>query len=130
VERGIPEIRRWLRPHGERIEYTYYFGRVVGLCPAVVTVYGGVVWGAAVAHVFRAPPPVPRQAIARPDIANTERYTGMNLTLQAHRRSEIPMGYMAESYVDFGPILMFRLRYSFRPDVWRPVSLSGEPAAF
>jgi len=92
----------------KRIEYTYYFGRVVDYVPAVVPYTGGVVWGAAVAHVFEPRLLFPDKPSLEPDIANTERYTGMNLTLQGNiADTEIPMGYMAESYVDFGPILMF-----------------------
>jgi hypothetical protein len=40
-------------------------------------------------------------------VLTTQRYSGINLTWQTNDTTEIPLGYMAESYIDFGPAGMF-----------------------
>jgi hypothetical protein len=92
----------------KRIEYTFFFGAVIDHVPAVVPYAGGAIWGAAIEHVLEPRLLFPNKPPLPPDVANTEKYTGMRLTLEGRiADTEIPMGYMAESYVDFGPILMF-----------------------
>ena len=92
----------------KRIEYTAYFGAAVDYVPAATPYTGGKIWGAALAHIFEPRFLFPDKPALEPDVANTERYTGLRLTLEGRiNETEIPMGYMAESYVDFGPVLMF-----------------------
>ena len=106
--KGLPNLDQGFGLMVKRIEYTYYFGRVVDYVPAITPYAGGAIWGAAIAHVLEPRLLFPDKPPLEPDIANTERYTGLNLTLQGNiSDTEIPLGYMAESYIDFGPILMF-----------------------
>jgi hypothetical protein len=49
----------------------------------------------------------PDKATLTPDVLNTQHYSGLLLTWKTNQNTEIPMGYMAESYIDFGPVGMF-----------------------
>jgi hypothetical protein len=89
----------------KRVEYTEYFGLVTDNVPSFIPYDEGGIWGAAVYHVITPRLFFPEKADLTGDIENTKRYTGLNFT--GSYDTEIPLGYMAESYIDFGPIGMF-----------------------
>jgi hypothetical protein len=89
-----------------RVEYTEYFGLVTDNVPAYIPHDDGGIWGAAVYHVITPRLLFPDKADLTADIENTKRYTGLSFA-SAGNYTEIPLGYMAESYIDLGPIGMF-----------------------
>jgi len=103
-----------------RIEYTFFFGRIVERVPSVVPHDDGAIWGGAVMHVLTPRLLFPDKPTLAADVQDTERYAGLRLTEQGGWQTEIPMGYMAESYIDFGslgmfvPILLLGLLYGFQ----------------
>lgn len=114
----------------DRVNYTEYFGRVVERIPAYYPHEQGTLLLAAVTHVLTPRLFFPNKATLTADIENTARYTGLNL-IQEGGNTEISLGYMAESYIDFGslgmfiPIMLLGLLYGFeyRYFVTRPRNL-------
>ena len=88
-----------------RMAYVEFFGATLNYVPAVVPHTDGKLWGDAVLH-----PLAPRLFFPNKPVidasAQTRMYTGIRV---AGRESgaQISMGYMAESYVDFGTWGMF-----------------------
>lgn len=90
----------------ERVEYTKYFGFVTGNVPTFLPYDDGGIWSAAIYHVITPRILFPDKADLTADIVNTIHYTGIQFS-GGGRETEIPLGYMAESYIDFGPVGMF-----------------------
>jgi hypothetical protein len=90
----------------QRIEYTRFFGYVTENVPAFLPYDDGGIWGAAVYHVITPRLLFPDKADITGDVENTVHYTGLTFG-GGGNDTEIPLGYMAESYIDFGPIGMF-----------------------
>jgi hypothetical protein len=90
----------------KRVEYTQFFGFVTDNVPAYIPYDDGGLWGEAVYHVITPRLFFPDKADLTADIDNTRHYTGLTFT-GAGNYTEIPLGYMADSYIDFGPIGMF-----------------------
>jgi len=90
----------------ERVEYIQYFGLVTENVPSFLPYDDGSIWGAAIYHVVTPRLLFPDKAELTPDRENTVRYTGLSFA-GGGEQTEIPLGYMAESYIDFGPIGMF-----------------------
>lgn len=88
----------------ERVTYVYYFGRTIEQVPRYIPYEDGLLWGEAVTAAL-----VPR--LINPDkrvIDDSERtsyYTGDRVA-GAEEGTSISLGYVAESYIDFGPVLM------------------------
>jgi hypothetical protein len=88
----------------ERVTYVYYFGQAMETVPRDIPYERGLLWREAVAGAL-----VPR--LLNPDkrvIDDSERtsyYTG-NRVAGAAEGASISLGYVAESYIDFGPVLM------------------------
>ena len=93
----------------KRAEYTQFFGAAVDHVPAVpCPIRAAAILGAALAHIFEPRLLFPNKPPLEADIVNTEKYTGMRLTLEGRiADTEIPMGYMAESMSILGPSWMF-----------------------
>lgn len=89
----------------ERVEYTRFFGLVTDNVPSYLPYDGGAIWGAAIYHIVTPRLLFPDKADLTPDIENTKRYTGLDFA-GGGNETEIPLGYMAESYIGFGPIGM------------------------
>jgi hypothetical protein len=90
----------------QRIEYTRFFGYVTENVPTFLPYDDGEIWGGAVYHVITPRLLFPDKAALTGDIDNTIRYTGLTFA-GGGQETEIPLGYMAESYIDFGPVGMF-----------------------
>jgi hypothetical protein len=90
----------------QRIEYTRFFGYVTENVPAFLPYDDGAIWGGAVYHILTPRLLFPDKADLVGDIQNTMHYTGLTFA-GGGQDTEIPLGYMAESYIDFGPVGMF-----------------------
>jgi hypothetical protein len=90
----------------QRVEYTRFFGYVTENVPTYIPYDDGAIWGGAVYHVITPRLLFPDKASLTADIDNTRRYTGLTFA-GGGNDTEIPLGYMAESYIDFGPVGMF-----------------------
>jgi hypothetical protein len=88
----------------ERVTYVYYFGQAMETVPRDLPYEHGLLWREAVTGAL-----VPR--LFNPDkriIDDSERtsyYTG-NRVAGAEEGTSISLGYVAESYIDFGPVGM------------------------
>ncbi|NBV22691.1 MAG: hypothetical protein EBS05_12345 [Proteobacteria bacterium] len=97
----------------ERFGYTTFFGYCIQNVPAGVPHARGRLWGEALAHVF-----MPRFLFPDKQVFNdsdrTNEFTGIRVA-DADEGASIGIGYVAESYVDFGvpgmfiPIFLFGL---------------------
>jgi hypothetical protein len=88
-----------------RLMYHVFFGAAVQTVPAVLPHAYGAIWGEAISR-----PLMPRLLFpdkrAINDSELTNQYTRLGVAT-ADRGASISLGYMAEAYIDFGPILMF-----------------------
>lgn len=88
----------------ERVTYVYYFGQAMETVPRYIAHENGLLWREAVAGAL-----VPR--LLNPakrvidDSERTSYYTG-NRVAGAEQGTSISLGYVAESYIDFGPVAM------------------------
>ncbi|MFC1680382.1 hypothetical protein ACFL1S_01110 [Pseudomonadota bacterium] len=90
-----------------RAAYVDYFARVIEFVPNHVPHEDGAMWGSALYHVLTPRILFPDKAALELDTLTTERYTGYQLVLQGGSYTNVPLGYMTESYIDFGPVYMF-----------------------
>lgn len=89
----------------ERIGYTEYFADTLGNMPANVPYQHGRLWGQAVSGIFMPRMFFPNKP-AVDDSYRTQEFAGADVA-GPDQGTSIGMGYMAESYADFGPYLMF-----------------------
>lgn len=88
----------------ERVTYVYYFGQAIETVPRYIAHENGLLWREAVERAL-----VPR--LFNPakrvidDSQRTSYYTG-NRVAGAEEGASISLGYVAESYIDFGPVAM------------------------
>lgn len=90
----------------KRIEYTDYFGAAIDYVPAERPFERGTLLMRAVIHVLMPRFLFPDKPVLDSDSDLTAQYTGLDLT-GGEGGTSISLGYMAEEYVDFGPIGMF-----------------------
>jgi hypothetical protein len=88
-----------------RISYVQYFALTMLNVPSSIPYENGALWGGAVRHVVTPRMFFPNKA-SLDDSERASLYTGMEIA-GADRGTSIGIGYIAESYVDFGPIGMF-----------------------
>ena len=88
-----------------RISYTEYFARVLAHVPSQVPFAEGELWVGAIRHITQPRLLFPNKP-ALDDSSRLRRYTGVKVSGMESATS-IGMGYMAESYIDFGPVWMF-----------------------
>jgi hypothetical protein len=96
-----------------RVAYVDYFADSLRFVPTIVPHANGEIWGDAVRNVLMPRFLFPHKPILLSDSELTMRYTGHLLASDAQGTS-ISLGYVAESYVDFG------LR-----GMWVPIFLMG-----
>ncbi len=89
----------------QRLMYFNYFGVVLNRVPYDLPYAGGHLWGDALLRPFMPRLLFPNKSAVN-DSTLTNRYTGLGVAT-ARQGTSISMGYMAEAYIDFGPILMF-----------------------
>ncbi|WP_338243127.1 hypothetical protein [Aurantiacibacter hainanensis] len=87
-----------------RVEYHKFFGVVASRVPSIMPHTGGDIWGEAIIRPFMPRVLFPnKRAIDDSDLTN--QYAVSVAT--AEQGTSISLGYMAEAYIDFGPIFMF-----------------------
>lgn len=89
----------------QRISYVEFFAKCIQNVPANLPYEHGALWIGAVEHVFMPRMFFPNKRVLD-DSAEAQKYTGMELA-GSDEGASIGLGYMAESYVDFGPYFMF-----------------------
>ncbi len=90
----------------ERIAYVDYFANTLVHVPQVRPHENGQLWWQAITHVFTPRIFFPDKPPLQSDSEQTMYYTGLRLASSSQGTS-ISLGYMAESYVDFGVPGMF-----------------------
>lgn len=88
-----------------RISQTKYFAEVVEQVPQRVSYEKGKLWGSVIKHVIT-PRIIFKNKAAISDSARSNPYL-INKVAGVSGGTSISLGYMAESYIDFGPYLMF-----------------------
>ena len=93
-------------PLFRRIAYTDFFAAAMDYVPAHRPYDGGALWGTAIKHVLTPRILFPSKPRLLSDSEVTMTYTGLYMASDAEGTS-ISIGYMGESYADFGPVGMF-----------------------
>lgn len=88
----------------ERLTYVYYFGRSMQVVPDYLPYEHGKLWGEAIENAVVPRLIDPSKRIID-DSERTSLYSGTRVA-GASEGTSISLGYIAESYIDFGPILM------------------------
>jgi hypothetical protein len=89
----------------KRVMYHHFFGVTASRVPAYLPHTWGEIWGEALVRPFMPRVLFPdKRAIEDSDLTN--RYTGLRVA-GAEQGTSISLGYMAEAYIDFGPLVMF-----------------------
>jgi hypothetical protein len=88
-----------------RLGYLDFFAYSIRNVPSRVPYQDGDLWFGAIKHVFMPRALFPEKKVTD-DSARTNRFTFRNVA-GADKGTSIGIGYMGESYIDFGPIGMF-----------------------
>jgi len=88
-----------------RVGYTNFFALTLMNVPDRVPYENGALWLGTLKHIVTPRLLFPEKAVLS-DSARTTLYTGLQTEGEEHGTS-IGIGYVAESYVDFGPVFMF-----------------------
>jgi len=88
-----------------RSSYVKYFGRTIANVPSSLPYENGALWLGAIKHVLMPRFLFPNKP-ALDDSARASYYTGIEVA-GVEEGTSIGIGYMGESYIDFGPIGMF-----------------------
>jgi hypothetical protein len=89
----------------DRVSYIDYFSASIDYVPAFLPHQKGKIWSESVQHVLLPRLLFPSKAIID-DSEQTAKYTGIYVSGRDTGTS-ISLGYMAESYIDFGEVYMF-----------------------
>lgn len=87
-----------------RISYIEYFSSTIGYVPASVSYQHGKLWGEAILHVLTPRIINPNKEVIN-DSDRTNEYSGTRVAT-GQMGTSISLGYIAESYIDFGPFGM------------------------
>ncbi len=90
----------------ERISYVDFFAMVTTTVPRRIEHEHGALWGGALQHIFMPRLFFPDKPVLRNDSELTNYYTGLYMAGESQGTS-VSMGYVAESYIDFGRYGMF-----------------------
>ena len=132
----VPQFASGAESLVQRIAYVDFFGCVINRVPRQLPHEDGALWQQAIAHAAVPRLLNPEKAVLLSDSELTSRYTGLGLASDAEGTS-ISMGYMAESYIDFGPWGMllpllavgYLLGRGYRHCVQRQQAALGQAAA-
>ena len=88
-----------------RVSYIDFFSGAIAYVPNRIPHENGQVWFNAITHIFKPRIFFPdKEAID--DSKHLNKYTGLNVAT-GDMGASFSLGYMADSYVDFGPVYMF-----------------------
>lgn len=117
-ELRVDDLLNATEPLFERVAYVDYFTAAMDYVPAYVPHTRGGLWEQSILHVLRPRLFFPDKPVLPSDSELTMRYTGLRLA-SGRQGTSISLGYMAESYIDFGrygmfvPILVIGLLWGF-----------------
>lgn len=100
------DLKRGAAYLAQRIAYVDFFAYVLERVPQTVPYEEGRLWKKAVIQIVRPRLLFPGKAYLESDSEITRKYAGLKVA-GAEQKTSIGIGYFAESYVDFGPRLMF-----------------------
>jgi len=89
-----------------RLAYVDFFGATIDYIPKYQPFEEGAVWGGALGHIFMPRLLFPDKPILKSDSEHTMKYTGLFLATDEQGTS-ISIGYVGDSYIDFGMYGMF-----------------------
>lgn len=89
----------------DRVGYLDFFSIVIGNVPDNIPHQQGKVWGNAFTHIFKPRIFFPDKPIID-DSEHTREYAGVMVATHSMGASH-SLGYMADAYIDFGPVYMF-----------------------
>jgi hypothetical protein len=89
----------------DRIGYLDFFSLVIKRVPELVPHQEGMVWGSAISHILKPRIFFPNKASVD-DSEHTRIYAGALVANQKMGASH-SLGYMVDSYIDYGPLFMF-----------------------
>lgn len=98
------DLRRGLESGVQRTGYLEFFGHTIATVPARVPYQEGRLWGEAIMHVLTPRLLFPNKAAVN-DSDRVNEFSGITVA-GADQGTSISLGYVAESYIDFGPYLM------------------------
>ena len=102
---GRAEYQKGMRQLVERISYIGFFSAAKSYVPSHLPYENGKLWGDAITKIFTPRILFPNKAVID-DSEKTRKYTGLSFA-GAEQGTSISLGYVAESYVDFGSVFMF-----------------------
>jgi hypothetical protein len=105
TELGPDDFWRGLDELLLRVTYVEYFSQVIYNVPENIDFEHGKLWKEAIVHVMTPRIFFPKKA-ALEDSERTSYYTGQEVS-GVEQGTSIGIGYIGESYIDFGPIGMF-----------------------
>ena len=100
----VDDLVYGLEPLFKRVAYVDFFSLTLDYVPNVVPHEDGGLWAGAVRHVLQPRLLFPSKPVLPTDSERTMYYTGAHI---ADDGTSISIGYMGESYIDFGRIGMF-----------------------
>lgn len=95
-----------LEPAAMRVSYVDFFGYALSTVPTTVPHEDGALWGAAIRHILTPRILFPNKPAIVSDSEITNRYTNLGVA-GGDEGTSFSIGYMGESYIDFGPVWMF-----------------------
>lgn len=101
----VDDYRQGMRQLVDRISYIGFFSATQSYVPAQLPYERGRLWKDALIKIVTPRILFPNKQIID-DSEKTRKYTGLNFA-GASEGTSISLGYVTESYVDFGPVLMF-----------------------
>ncbi|MEM8598285.1 MAG: hypothetical protein AAGF99_00050 [Bacteroidota bacterium] len=105
-ELKLEDIEEAMFPMFERLAYIDFFAHTLDFVPAVREHEGGRLWGSSIMHFLQPRLLFPNKPVLPSDSELTMAYTGLVLASGGEGTS-FSIGYMGESYIDFGPIFMY-----------------------
>ncbi len=95
-----------IEPLFERLAYIDFFAHTIDYVPAVREHEGGRLWMGSILHFLQPRIIFPNKPVLPSDSELTMAYTGLVLA-STDQGTSFSIGYMGESYIDFGPYFMF-----------------------
>ena len=102
---GAADLSRGLDSGVDRLGYLEYFARAIQMVPSQIPFQDGRLWGEAVFHLVT-PRALFPDKLEINDSDRTNAFCGVRVS-GADQGTSISIGYAGESYIDFGPVLMF-----------------------
>lgn len=102
---SLEEMYGGLQSGIDRLGYLHFFGLTIQQVPAFIPHQGGRLWREAIDHVLMPRLFFPNKP-AISDSARTREFSGVRVAGE-DEGTEISLGYAADCYIDFGPVLMF-----------------------